>query len=180
MNTVQEKQKASFELLKKEFGYTNIHAAPKLTKVNVSVATGSAMKKDRKINELVVDRIAKITGQRPTIRKAKQSNASFKLREGDAIGVAVTLRGKRMLGFLDKLFDISLPRTKDFRGISRASVDSMGNITFGIKEQTIFPEIGEEDLKDIFGLAITIGTTATSKEEATRFLEIIGVPFKKA
>ncbi len=180
MKTVQEKQKASFETLKKEFGYTNMHAAPKLTKVNVSVATGTMMKKDRKRNELVVDRLAKITGQKPTVRKAKQSNASFKIREGDEIGVAVTLRGQRMYGFLDKLFNVSLPRTKDFRGVNRTSVDAMGNITFGIKEQTIFPEIGEEDLKDIFGMAITIGTTATTKEEAVAFLEIIGVPFKKA
>ncbi len=180
MKTVQEKQKDSFEMLKKEFGYTNIHAAPKLVKVNVSVATGTMMKKDRKRNELVVDRLTKITGQRPTVRKAKQSNASFKIREGDEIGVAVTLRGQRMYGFLDKLLNVSLPRTKDFRGINRTSVDAMGNITFGIKEQTIFPEIGEEDLKDIFGMAITVGTTAKTKEEATAFLEIIGIPFKKA
>jgi large subunit ribosomal protein L5 len=180
MKTVQEKQKDSFEILKKEFGYKNIHAAPKLVKVNVSVATGTMMKKDRKRNELVVDRLTKITGQRPTVRKAKQSNASFKIREGDEIGVAVTLRGQRMYGFLDKLLNVSLPRTKDFRGINRTSVDAMGNITFGIKEQTIFPEIGEEDLKDIFGMAITVGTTAKTKEEATAFLEIIGIPFKKA
>ena len=180
MNKVQDKQKASYETLQKEFGYKNIHAAPKLTKVNVSVATGTMMKKDRKRNDLVVDRIAKITGQKPTVRKAKQSNASFKIREGDEIGVAVTLRGQRMYGFLDRLLNISLPRTKDFRGINRTSVDSMGNITFGIKEQTIFPEVGEEDLKDVFGMAITVGTTATTKEEATRFFEIIGIPFKKA
>lgn len=180
MKKVQELQKASFETLKKEFGYTNIHAAPKLTKVTVSVATGTMMKKDRKRNELVVDRLTKITGQRPTVRKAKQSNASFKIREGDEIGVAVTLRGQRMYGFLDRLLTITLPRTKDFRGVNRTSIDNMGNMTFGIKEQTIFPEIGEEDLKDIFGMAITIGTTAATKEEAVKFFELIGIPFKKA
>ncbi len=177
--TVQELEKLSFETLSKEFGYKNVMAAPKLVKVTVSVATGSAIKKDRKRNELVVDRLAKITGQKPTLRKAKKSVASFKTRQGDQIGVAVTLRGKRMFGFLDKLFNVSLPRTKDFRGINRTSVDNIGNITFGIKEQTIFPEIHDEDLKDIFGMAITIGTTAKSKEEATKFLSIIGVPFKK-
>jgi large subunit ribosomal protein L5 len=177
---VKEIEKGSFEKLSKEFGYKNIMAAPRLTKVSVSVATGSAMKKDRKRNELVMDRLAKIVGQKATVRKAKMSVASFKTREGDPIGVAVTLRGARMYGFLDKLFNVSLPRTKDFRGINRTSVDNMGNMTFGIKEHTIFPEIKDEELKDIFGMAITIGTTAKSKEEATAFLEMMGIPFKKA
>lgn len=176
---VQEIQKGSFEKLSKEFGYKNVMASPHLVKVTVSVATGSAMKKDRKRNELVMDRLAKITGQKPTLRKAKQSVASFKIREGDQIGVAVTLRGARMYGFLDKLFNVALPRTKDFRGINRTSVDNIGNMTFGIKEHTIFPEIKDEELKDIFGMAVTIGTTAKTKEEATAFLELIGVPFKK-
>lgn len=180
MKSVQDLQKDSFSKLKGEFGYKNMLAAPKLTKVNVSVATGSAMKRNKKHNELVIDRLSKITGQRPTVRIAKQSVASFKTREGDPIGVAVTLRGKRMYSFIDKLFNISLPRTKDFRGINRTSVDAIGNITFGIKEQTIFPEIGEEDLKDVFGMAITIGTSAKTKEEAIKFLELIGLPFKKA
>ena len=155
-------------------------ASPKLVKVTVSVATGSAMKKDRKRNEIVLDRLAKITGQKATLRKAKVSVASFKTREGDQIGVAVTLRGARMLGFLDKVFNVALPRTKDFRGLNRTSVDNIGNMTFGIKEHTIFPEIKDEELKDIFGMAITMVTTAKTKEEATRFFEIIGVPFKKA
>lgn len=177
---VQEIEKLSFEKLSKEFGYKNVMAAPHLTKVTVSVATGSAMKRDKKRNDLVMDRLAKITGQKPTLRKAKKSVASFKTREGDQIGVAVTLRGARMFGFLDKLFNVSLPRTKDFRGINRTSVDAIGNITFGIKEHTIFPEIKDEELKDVFGMAITIGTTAKTKEDATAFLELIGVPFKKA
>jgi large subunit ribosomal protein L5 len=178
--SVSEKQKASFEVLAKEFGYTNSMAAPKLTKVTVSVATGSAMKRDRKRNEVVMDRLAKITGQKATLRKAKMSVASFKTREGDQIGVAVTLRGVRMLGFLDKVLNVALPRTKDFRGLNRTSVDNIGNMTFGIKEHTIFPEIKDEELKDVFGMAITMVTTAKTKEEATRFFEIIGVPFKKA
>lgn len=178
--SVIDKQKASFDILSKEFGYKNVMASPKLVKVTVSVATGSAMKRDKKRNELVVDRLAKITGQKPTIRKAKVSVASFKTREGDPIGVAVTLRGARMLGFLDKVFNVALPRTKDFRGLNRTSVDDIGNMTFGIKEHTIFPEIKDEELKDIFGMAITMVTTAKTKNEATRFFEIIGVPFKKA
>ena len=178
--SVKEKQEKAYEILSKEFGYKNILASPRLVKVTVSVATGSAMKKDRKRNDVVVDRLSKITGQRPTLRKAKQAVASFKTRIGDQIGVAVTLRGARMFGFLDKFFNVALPRTKDFRGVNRTSVDAVGNITIGVKEHVIFPEIHDEDLKDVFGMAVTIGTTAKTKEEATRFFEIIGVPFKKA
>lgn len=177
--SVQEKQKKAFETMSKEFGYTNIMAAPHLVKVTVSVATGTAMKRDKKHNDLVMDRLAKITGQKPTLRKAKMSVASFKTREGDLIGVAVTLRGARMFGFLDKVLNISLPRTKDFRGVNRTSVDNMGNMTFGIKEHTIFPEIHDEELKDVFGMAVTIGTTAKTKEEASVFFDLIGIPFKK-
>lgn len=178
--SVTDKQKASFEKLSKEFGYKNIMAAPRLVKVNVSVSTGSSMKRDKKFNDLVMDRLMKITGQKATIRKAKMSVASFKTREGDPIGVAVTLRGARMIGFLDKVLNVALPRTKDFRGLNRTSVDDIGNMTFGIKEHTIFPEIKDEELKDVFGMAITMGTTATTKEEATKFFELIGIPFKKA
>lgn len=178
-NSVKEIEKSSFEKLSKEFGYTNIMASPHLVKVTVSVATGSSMKRDRKFNDLVVDRLAKIVGQKPTLRKAKKSVASFKTREGDLIGVAVTLRGDRMFGFVDKLLNVALPRTKDFRGINRTSVDDIGNMTFGIKEHTIFPEIKDEELKDVFGMAITLVTTAKTKEEATRFFELIGIPFKK-
>ena len=177
---VKEKQEASFATLAKQFGYKNKLAAPRLVKVTVSVATGTAMKKDKKRNDLVIDRLTKITGQRPTLRKAKQAVASFKTRIGDPIGVAVTLRGARMFGFLDKVLNVSLPRTKDFRGLNRTSVDNIGNMTFGIKEHTIFPEIKDEELKDIFGMAITLGTTAKTAEEATKFFEFIGIPFKKA
>ena len=176
---VQEKQKEAFKVLAKEFGYKNILAAPKLLKINISVATGSAMKRDKKHNDMVMDRISKITGQKPTLRKAKIAVASFKTRIGDPIGIAVTLRGARMFGFLDKVLNVSLPRTKDFRGINRTSVDAIGNMTFGIKEHTIFPEIHDEELKDVFGMAITLVTTAKTKEEATKFFELIGVPFKK-
>jgi large subunit ribosomal protein L5 len=177
---VKEKQVSSYNTLAKEFGYKNMLQEPRLVKVTISVATGSAMKRDKKRNDLVMDRLAKITGQKPSLRTAKQSVASFKTRIGDPIGVAVTLRGARMFGFLDKVFNIALPRTKDFRGLNKTSVDSIGNMTFGIKEQTVFPEIKDEELKDVFGMAVTLVTTAKTKAEATRFFEIIGVPFKKA
>ncbi len=179
MKTIIDKQVEAAKALSAEFGYKNIMAVPKITKVVVASATGTGMKKDRHRNDLVVNRLAKITGQQPSVRQARLSVASFKIREGDKIGVAVTLRGKKMVGFLDKLFNIALPRTKDFRGIDKKSVDSMGNMTFGIKEHTIFPEIKDEELKDVFGMAITIVTTAKNKESATRLFEIVGVPFKK-
>lgn len=179
MKNIIDKQAEAVKVLQKEFNYKNVMSVPKITKVIVSSATGTGMKKDRHRNDLVVDRLAKITGQKPTVRQARLSVASFKIREGDKVGVAVTLRGKRMIGFLDKLLNIALPRTKDFRGIDKKSVDSMGNMTFGIKEQTIFPEIKDEELKDVFGMAITIVTTAKDKESATRLFEIVGVPFKK-
>jgi large subunit ribosomal protein L5 len=175
----KEKAAKAFETLKGEFGYTNVNAAPKLTKVVISVATGSAMKRDRNRNKLVLNRLSKITGQMPSITKAKKSVASFKLREGEEIGVRVTLRGKNMYAFLDKLFAVALPRTKDFRGLNETGIDSMGNYTFGIKEHTIFPEIHDEELKDIFGMAVTLVTTAKDKKEAKAFLSLIEVPFKK-
>ena len=179
MKTIIDKQTEAGVTLQKEFGYKNIMSVPKITKVVISSATGTGMKKDRHRNDLVVDRLTKITGQKPAVRQARLSVASFKIREGDKVGVAVTLRSKRMVGFLDKLLNIALPRTKDFRGIDKKSVDAMGNITFGIKEQTIFPEIKDEELKDIFGMAVTIVTSAKDKQSATRLFELIGVPFKK-
>ena len=118
--------------------------------------------------------------QKPRTTQAKQSIASFKIRQGDPVGVAVTLRGPQMYAFLDKLINISLPRTKDFRGIERKIVDAMGNLTLPIRGHTIFPETGDEELKDVFSLAITITTSAKTKEEATAFFELIGIPFKEA
>ncbi len=179
IKNVYEKAGESYDVLSKEFGYKNRLAAPRLTKLVIAVATGSMMKKDRHRNDLVVDRLTKITSQKPSVRKAKQSIAQFKIREGDEVGVAVTLRGKRMYAMLDKIFAIALPRTKDFRGLDKKSVDAIGNMTFGVKEHTIFPEIKDEEIKDVFGMAITMVTTAKSKLEATRFFELIGVPYKK-
>ncbi|MCC6198958.1 50S ribosomal protein L5 [Candidatus Nomurabacteria bacterium] len=171
--------KTKIEEAQKALGYNNKLASPRLTKIVVASATGSAMKKDREKNDTVSDRLAKITGQKPTVRAAKQSVASFKIRQGDKIGVAVTLRGPRMYHFLDKLIHIALPRTKDFRGIDPKAVDAIGNMTIGIKEHTIFPETSDEDLRDVFGMAVTLVSTAKSKEEALRFFAHLGIPFKK-
>ena len=137
------------------------------------------MKADRHKNDFIIDRLSKIAGQKPVTRQAKQSVAAFKIRQGDPIGVMVTLRGARMYAFLDKLLTIAIPRTKDFRGLKKEAIDSMGNMTIGIKEHTIFPEIKDEELKDVFGFAITVVTTAKTKKEATRFFELLQIPFKK-
>ena len=183
---VKEKEKLVFEKMKKtsgalssEFHYKNAIAAPKLKKIVLNVGTGTAIKKDKNKNELIADRLAKITGQKPAMRGAKKSIASFKIRQGDPIGIVATLRGKRMYAFLEKLINVALPRTKDFRGINRKAVDSIGNLTIGIKEHTIFPETADEDIKDVFGLSITLVSTAKNKEEGLAFYELIGIPFKK-
>jgi large subunit ribosomal protein L5 len=180
METVKEKQAQAFTALKDEFALKNIMSSPKITKVVINSGTGRRMKVDRMYNDLVSDRLAQITGQKPSIRPAKKSVAGFKIRTGDPVGQVVTLRGERMYAFLDKLINIALPRTKDFRGIKRETVDEMGNITISIKESSIFPELSHEDLKDIFGLGVTIVTTAKNKKEAIKFFELIGVPFAKA
>jgi len=179
METVKQKEKKAYSTLKAKYGYKNVMAAPRLTKVVVSVGTGSGLKKDKDRNKFVMDRLAKITGQKPATRSAKKSIASFKIRLGDPVGVMVTLRGARMYGFLEKLINVAIPRTKDFRGIERKIVDNIGNLTMSIKEHTIFPETGDEELKDVFGLGITLVTTAKNKAEATDFFELIGIPFKK-
>ena len=177
--TVKEKEIESFDKMKGNFHYKNKMAAPKMVKVVINVGTGTMMKKDKNKNDSISDRLAKITGQKTSLRGAKQSISSFKIRQGDPVGVFVTLRGKRMYAFLEKLFNVALPRTKDFRGISKKAVDNIGNITIGIKEHTIFPETADEDIKDVFGLSITLVSTAKSKEEGGTFFTLIGVPFKK-
>jgi len=175
---IKERIRLAYEAMKDAYGYKNIMMAPRIEKVLVSVGTGRMTRADKKRNEFVVDRLGKITGQKPSGRPAKKSIASFKLREGEIVGQLVTLRGERMYGFLDKLFGIALPRTKDFRGFSKRSVDDLGNLTLGVKEHTIFPETADEDLKDVFGLAVTIVTNKRNRKEATEFLERIGVPFR--
>lgn|SRR5574343_398431 len=179
MQSVKEIQKKAYDLLAKTFGYKNKMQAPKLVKVVIASGTGSGMKRDRNKNDFVVDRISKITGQKPAIRQAKKSIASFKIRQGDEVGVMVTLRGDKMYSFLDKFIHIALPRTKDFRGLPDTSIDSIGNVTFAVREHTIFPETADEELKDVFGMSVTIVTTAKSREEAKAFLTELGIPFKK-
>jgi large subunit ribosomal protein L5 len=178
MKIIKDKESNTVKALA-EFKYKNSISAPRLTKISISVGTGSGMKKDREKNNFVSDRLSKITGQKPALRAAKKSVAGFKSREGDPVALMVTLRGNRMYHFMDKLINIALPRTKDFRGIDPKSVDNIGNMTIGIKEHTIFPECSDEDLKDVFGLAITLGTTAKNKAEALAYFTHIGIPFKK-
>ena len=171
----KDKVKGAFKNLKEKMGYKNPMQAPRLLKAVVNVGTGSIA--DAKKKELIGNRLIRITGQKPASRGAKKSIASFKIRQGDSVGFQVTLRGQRMYDFLDRLIHIALPRTKDFRGISPPALDEMGNYTFGIKEHTIFPETSDEELKDVFGLAVTIVSTAKNKEEAREFFTHLGFPF---
>ena len=171
----KQKQQTAFEALSADFGYKNRMAAPRITKVIISTGVGKA---DKAKKAIIEERLARITGQKAAPRPAKASIAQFKMREGDIVGFQVSLRGSRMYDFIDKLIHVALPRTRDFRGINQSTVDDMGNITIGIKENTIFPETSDEDLKDVFGVAITIVTTAKGKEEAMAFFRHLGIPFK--
>ncbi len=174
---IKEKKETTLLALKDKFDYSNTFEAPRVVKVVVNTGVGSVQSKDKQ--ELIADRLGLITGQKVAPCGATKSIASFKLREGDIIGFRATLRGQRMYDFLEKLLHIALPRMKDFKGISRNSVDKMGNMTIGISEHTIFPETPDEELKNVFGLSITIVTTASGKDEAEAFLEHLGVPFKE-
>ncbi len=178
METTHARIKSVYTALKGDFGYTNVMQSPKIEKVVVSVGTGRVQ--DKAKIALIQDRLARITGQKTSPRPAKQSIASFKLREGDIIGYQVTLRGARMMHFLDKLIHLALPRTRDFHGLKVTAIDEMGNYTLGIKEHTIFPECGDEEIKDVFSLAITIVTTTRDKKESEALLRHIGLPLKKA
>lgn len=177
MQTYSEKIKNTYETLKGDFGYTNIMQSPKIEKIIISTGVGKIA--DAHKIELIQDRVARITGQKSAPRSAKKSIASFKLREGDIVGYQVTLRGSRMEDFFEKLIHIALPRMRDFRGIKTTAIDELGNITIGIPEHTIFPETSDEDQRNVFGLAITIVTTAKDKKEAETFLRYMGVPLKK-
>ncbi len=172
-------EKKAYTQMKAKYGYKGPMAAPRMKKIVVAIGTGSGLKKNKDFNKLVMDRLAKITGQKPATRGAKKSVAGFKIRLGDQVGVLVTLRGDRMYGFLDKLINVAIPRTKDFRGIDKKVVDNIGNMTMSIKEHTIFPETSDEELKDVFGMAVTLVTTAKTKDEAIEFFTLLGMPFKK-
>ncbi len=175
---IQEQQQTAFDTLKGDFGWKNMMQTPKLEKVVISVGVGK-MTKDKGKVELVADRLAKITGQKPASRGAKKAISTYKTRIGDKIGYQITLRGKRMQDFLNRLVHIALPRTKDFKGISLNGIDAMGNYTLGIKEHIVFPETADEELKDVFGMAATVVTTAKNKKEAEAYLRHLGFPFKK-
>lgn len=177
MKTIKEKQKEAFAALKGKMGYTNPMQVPRLSKVVISAGVGSF--KDKKKIEVVESRLAHITGQKAARRGAKKSIAAYKTRQGDTVGTVVTLRGTRMYAFLDKLIHIALPRTKDFRGISAQAIDEIGNLTIGIKEHTIFPEASDEDLRDVFGMGITIVATSRNVDEAKAYFSYLGFPFKK-
>jgi len=179
MKSLKEKQAKVFEALGKDLGLKNVMETPSIEKIVVNVGTGTMQKRDRKKNDFIAEQLSIITGQKPSGRAAKSSIAGFKSREGDIVGQAVTLRGERMHSFFDKLVNIALPRTKDFRGLETTIIDDMGNMTIGIKEHTIFPETGDEEISNIFGLSITVVTTARDKESAEAYLRFLGVPFKK-
>ena len=171
------KQEAAPALMKK-FSYKSVMQIPKLDKIVVNVGAGEAKDNAKAIDAISGD-LMKITGQKPVVCKAKKSVANFKLREGMPIGVKVTLRGDRMYEFLDRLFNVALPRVRDFRGINPNSFDGRGNYALGIKEQLIFPEIEYDKIDKIRGMDVVICTTAHTDEEARALLEQVGAPFAR-
>jgi large subunit ribosomal protein L5 len=162
----------------KDFGFKNIHQVPGLTKIVVNMGVGEAAK-DGKLIDGAVKEMTAITGQKPKINLATKSIAQFKLREGQAIGCHVTLRGDRMWEFLDRLLNLALPRIRDFRGLSPKQFDGKGNYTFGLTEQNVFHEISQDDIDRVRGMDITIVTTARTNEEGLALLTALGFPFKK-
>ena len=168
--------------LEKEFGIKNVFAVPKLQKVvlNIGVTNPADPRARKPILENIVTQFETITGQKPQVTLAKKSIAGFKLREGDPMGVMVTLRGERMWDFVTKLITIALPRVKDFRGVSRVAFDGQGNYSLGIEEQIIFPEINIDEIDRIQGMNITFVTTAKTDEEGFALLKAFGLPFKNA
>ncbi|HTC29330.1 MAG TPA: 50S ribosomal protein L5 [Candidatus Acidoferrum sp.] len=176
---LKEKYRSSVrKALQEKFGYKNVEQIPKLEKVVVNMSVGDAIA-NAKALDLAVAELTQITGQKPIITKAKKSIAAFKLREGMNIGAKVTLRGDRMYIFLDKLFNIVLPRIRDFRGLPTKSFDGRGNYNLGLREQLVFPEINFDKVDKARGMDITIVTTAKSDEEASEFLAAMGLPLQK-
>jgi large subunit ribosomal protein L5 len=163
--------------LRKEFGYTNIMAVPKITKVVVNMGLGEATS-NAKIIDVAADELSRVTGQKAVTRRAKKSIAQFKVRQGMPIGTTVTLRGQRMFEFLDRLISIALPRVRDFRGISPKGFDGRGNYTLGLKDQLIFPEIDYMKVDKTRGMNISVVTTAKTDEEARKLLQLVGFPFR--
>ena len=164
--------------LMKSLNVDNIMQVPRISKVVVNVGAGEALDNSKALDAVVGD-ITAITGQKPIVTKARQSIANFKLREGRAIGVKVTLRGERMWSFLDRLMNIALPRVRDFRGVSPNCFDGRGNYTLGLREQLVFPEIDYDKIDKLRGLEISIVTTARTDDEGRQLLQLLGMPFKK-
>jgi len=164
--------------LKRDFNYQNPMQVPRLAKVSVNVGVGESIANAKALDATVRD-VSIITGQKPIIKKARKSIAQFKLREGQNVGVTVTLRGERMWEFLDRLMNAALPRTRDFRGVPSRSFDGRGNFTLGLREQLIFPEISYDQVDKARGLEVSIITTATTDQEARRLLELLGMPFQR-
>jgi large subunit ribosomal protein L5 len=162
----------------RDFNYQNPMQVPRVAKVSVNVGVGEAIANAKALDATVRD-VSIITGQKPVIKKAKKSIAQFKLREGQNVGVMVTLRGERMWEFLDRLMNAALPRTRDFRGVPSRSFDGRGNFTLGLREQLIFPEINYDQVDKARGLEVSIITTATTDQEAKRLLELLGMPFQR-
>jgi large subunit ribosomal protein L5 len=179
MNRLQQKYVETVKpSLMKEFEYTSPMQAPKLVKVIINMGVGDSIVNSKLLDE-AVEEMTQIAGQKPVITKAKKSIANFKLREGMPIGCKVTLRGERMYEFLDKLFNISLPRVRDFHGVSSTAFDGRGNYTLGVKEQLIFPEINFDKVAKVRGMDVVIVTTAQSNKEAYALLKELGMPFEK-
>jgi large subunit ribosomal protein L5 len=176
------KEKYSAEVmpvLNKEFGYTNVMQVPRLKKVVVSTGLGEAITNPKALEAAEKD-LSTITGQHPVTTRSKRSISAFKLRTGMPIGMMVTLRGDRMYHFLDRLYNVVLPRLRDFQGISRESFDGRGNYSLGMKEQIVFPEVDYDKVDKLRGMEITIVTSARNDDEARRLLELMGMPFRKA
>jgi large subunit ribosomal protein L5 len=167
-----------FNAMMEKFKYKNVMEVPKLEKITINMGLGEA-KDNAKIMETAIQEMALITGQRPVVTKAKKSIANFKVREGMSVGAKVTLRGDNMYEFADKLFNIALPRVRDFKGVNRNSFDGRGNYSMGVKEQLIFPEIVYDQVDMIKGMNIVLTTTAKTDEEAMALLEFLGMPFTK-
>jgi len=164
--------------LMKTFNFTNPMQVPRIEKVVVNIGVGEALD-NAKALEAAVNDLTMITGQKPIVTKARKSIANFKLREGRAIGVKVTLRGERMWSFLDRLMNIALPRVRDFRGISPNAFDGRGNYTLGLREQLVFPELDYDKIDKLRGMEVTIVTSATTDDEGRQLLEMLGMPFRK-
>ena len=175
---LQEKYKKEVvPLMKEKFGYKNNLAVPKIKKAIVNVGIGS-FSKDGQSQQLVAKDLALITGQKPVPTLAKKAISAFKVRKGMVVGLKVTLRGKGMFDFISRLINVVIPRTRDFRGLASKSVDKSGNLTIGIKEHVIFPEVSSEEIKKIFGLEVTVVSSAKTREEALELFKLLGFPIK--